>query len=55
MLRPETAADAAFRSEVRDWLAVQVPDALRHKTFRPLPAEGFLALLQQDDAAASAS
>lgn len=40
MLRPESAADVAFRSEVRDWLAAHVPDALRHKTFRPLPAEG---------------
>ena len=40
MLRPESAADAAFRHEVRDWLAAHVPEALRHKTFRPLPAEG---------------
>ncbi|MES2251231.1 MAG: acyl-CoA dehydrogenase family protein [Pseudomonadota bacterium] len=40
MLRPETAAEAAFRSEVRAWLAANVPDALRHGTFRPLPAEG---------------
>ena len=40
MLRPESTADAAFRSEVRAWLAANVPDALRHKTFRPLPAQG---------------
>jgi alkylation response protein AidB-like acyl-CoA dehydrogenase len=40
MLRPESAAEAAFRGEVRDWLAANVPQALRHKTFRPLPAEG---------------
>ncbi len=40
MLRPESTADAAFRSEVRDWLANHAPEALRHKTFRPLPAEG---------------
>ncbi|MBP6725738.1 MAG: acyl-CoA dehydrogenase family protein [Thauera sp.] len=25
---------------MRDWLAAHVPDALRHQTFRPLPAEG---------------
>ncbi|MES1265974.1 MAG: acyl-CoA dehydrogenase family protein, partial [Variovorax sp.] len=40
MLRPESAADAAFRAEVRAWLAANVPDALRHKTFRPPPAQG---------------
>ena len=40
MLRPQSAADAAFRAEVRGWLAAHVPDALRHKTFRPLPADG---------------
>jgi len=40
MLRPESNADAAFRNEVRDWLATHAPDALRHRTFRPLPIEG---------------
>jgi alkylation response protein AidB-like acyl-CoA dehydrogenase len=40
MLRPETSAEAAFRAEVRAWLADNVPDALRHLTFRPLPAIG---------------
>lgn len=40
MLRPESAADTAFRNEVRDWLATHAPDALRHRTFRPLPVEG---------------
>ncbi|MGO4331107.1 acyl-CoA dehydrogenase family protein [Cupriavidus sp. 2TAF22] len=40
MLRPESTTEAAFRHEVREWLAAHVPDALRHKTFRPLPAEG---------------
>lgn len=39
MLRPESAADAAFRAEVRAWLEAHTPAALRHKTFRPLPAE----------------
>ena len=40
MLRPDTPADAAFRAEVRTWLADNVPDVMRHQTFRPLPAEG---------------
>ncbi len=40
MLRPETQADAAFRAEVRAWLAEHTPPALRHQTFRPLPAQG---------------
>lgn len=40
MLRSESAAETAFRGEVRAWLHANVPDALRHKTFRPLPAEG---------------
>jgi len=40
MLRPESAADAAFRAEVRGWLEAHTPAALRHKTFRPLPADG---------------
>ena len=40
MMRPESAADAAFRAEVRGWLEAHTPAALRHKTFRPLPADG---------------
>ena len=40
MLRPETAAESAFRAEVREWLAAHVPAHLRHDTFRPLPEEG---------------
>lgn len=39
MLRPETTDEAAFRAEVRVWLAEHVPDDLRHNTFRPLPAQ----------------
>ncbi len=39
MLRPETPDEAAFRAEVRVWLAEHVPDDLRHNTFRPLPAQ----------------
>jgi len=39
MLRNETASESAFRSEVRGWLARNVPDHLRHLTFRPQPAE----------------
>jgi alkylation response protein AidB-like acyl-CoA dehydrogenase len=38
MLRPQSAEETAFRGEVRAWLHANVPDALRHKTFRPLPA-----------------
>lgn len=40
MLRPESVAEAAFRAEVREWLAGAVPAALRHQAFRPLPADG---------------
>lgn len=40
MLRPESAAEAAFRAEVREWLAAHVPAQLRHDTFRPLPEDG---------------
>lgn len=40
MLRPESPNDTAFRSEARAWLTANVPDALRHKTFRPLPEQG---------------
>lgn len=40
MLRPETTADADFRAEVRGWLQENVPDELRHLTFRPEPEQG---------------
>lgn len=39
MLRPDSSSDAAFRVEVREWLASHVPDTLRHRTFRAPPAE----------------
>jgi len=42
MIRLQIAAHAAFRLEVRDWLSANVPDALRHKTFRPPPPEGMV-------------
>lgn len=37
MIRPETAAQSAFRNEVRDWLDGALPDDLRGLTFRPTP------------------
>lgn len=40
MLRMETQAEAAFRAEVAQWLRANVPEHLRHMTFRPLPSEG---------------
>ncbi|MEO8080468.1 MAG: acyl-CoA dehydrogenase family protein [Caldimonas sp.] len=40
MIRTESDIEAAFRAEVRGWLAAHVPAALRHQTFRPPPAEG---------------
>ena len=40
MLRPESQSETAFRAEAREWLGANVPDALRHTTFRPLPAVG---------------
>jgi alkylation response protein AidB-like acyl-CoA dehydrogenase len=40
MLRPELPDDSAFRGQVQAWLGTNVPDALRHKTFRPLPQDG---------------
>jgi len=40
MLRPETAADADFRAEVRGWLHENIPAELRHATFRPAPEQG---------------
>jgi hypothetical protein len=40
MLRPESAADDGLpRRGARRGSHAHVPDALRHKTFRPLPAE----------------
>jgi alkylation response protein AidB-like acyl-CoA dehydrogenase len=35
MLRPETAAERAFRAEVRAWFEAELPPALRDLTFRP--------------------
>ncbi len=35
MLRPETADEAAFRTEVRAWFEAELPPALRDLTFRP--------------------
>lgn len=40
MLRTDTKEDALFRAEVAEWLDANIPDQLRHLTFRPLPAEG---------------
>lgn len=40
MLRTDSTEDAQFRAEVRDWLAANIPDHLKHLTFRPLPEEG---------------
>lgn len=37
MIRPETAAQSAFRNEVRDWLEGALPEDLRGLTFRPAP------------------
>ncbi|HVL77243.1 MAG TPA: acyl-CoA dehydrogenase family protein [Noviherbaspirillum sp.] len=39
MLRPESAEDARLRAEVAQWLREHVPAHLRHRTFRPEPAE----------------
>ncbi|WP_198381672.1 acyl-CoA dehydrogenase family protein [Roseomonas sp. KE2513] len=38
MLRPESAAESAFRDEVRTWLEAELPAELRDLTFRPAPA-----------------
>ena len=38
MLRPESAAEAAFRQEVRTWYERELPIELRDLTFRPPPA-----------------
>lgn len=40
MLRIDSQEDAAFRLEVAEWLRENVPENLRHMTFRPAPAEG---------------
>jgi alkylation response protein AidB-like acyl-CoA dehydrogenase len=37
MLRPESVADKAFRHEVREWYARELPVELRDLTFRPPP------------------
>lgn len=39
MLRIESPNEHAFRSEVRSWLDKNIPDHLRHLTFRPQPAD----------------
>ncbi|OWW22065.1 acyl-CoA dehydrogenase family protein [Noviherbaspirillum denitrificans] len=39
MLRQESEADARFRREVAGWLQANIPDHLRHLTFRPSPME----------------
>mgnify|MGYP001048252395 CR=1 FL=1 len=39
MLRIESPNERAFRSEVRSWLDRNIPDHLRHLTFRPQPAD----------------
>jgi alkylation response protein AidB-like acyl-CoA dehydrogenase len=39
MLRQESEADARFRGEVVAWLQANIPEDLRHLTFRPPPAE----------------
>lgn len=39
MLRTLSSAEQAFRSEVAGWLSANVPEHLRHTTFRPLPAD----------------
>lgn len=38
MLRIESEAEQAFRREVRDWYAAELPEELRDLTFRPEPA-----------------
>jgi alkylation response protein AidB-like acyl-CoA dehydrogenase len=40
LLRMETPAESAFRAEVAQWLQANVPERLRHLTFRPQPSEG---------------
>ncbi|MDB5822432.1 MAG: hypothetical protein JWR21_1136 [Herminiimonas sp.] len=40
MLRMETPAESLFRAEVAQWLQANVPERLRHLTFRPHPSEG---------------
>lgn len=40
MLRKDAPEDAAFRAEVRQWLEANIPEHLKHLTFRPLPEEG---------------
>ncbi|HYD69006.1 acyl-CoA dehydrogenase family protein [Azospirillum sp.] len=39
MIRAGTAADAAFRAEVRGWLEASLAPELRNLTFRPEPAQ----------------
>jgi len=39
MIRNETTSESAFRSEVRGWLEANLPNELRHLTFRPQPAD----------------
>jgi alkylation response protein AidB-like acyl-CoA dehydrogenase len=40
VLRMETPAESAFRAEAAEWLQANVPERLRHLTFRPHPSEG---------------
>src|SRR5690606_34995510 len=40
MLRIDSPQDADFRTEVAAWLQENIPEHLRHVTFRPNPAEG---------------
>jgi alkylation response protein AidB-like acyl-CoA dehydrogenase len=39
MLRMESESDARFRAEATNWLRTNIPEALRHLTFRPPPAD----------------
>jgi alkylation response protein AidB-like acyl-CoA dehydrogenase len=40
MLRTDSPEDALFRAEVAAWLDANIPEKLKHLTFRPLPEEG---------------
>ena len=39
MIRAETPAEQGFRASVRDWLETNLPQSLRHLTFRPPPGD----------------
>jgi alkylation response protein AidB-like acyl-CoA dehydrogenase len=39
MFRQDSSVEAAFRTEVREWLEANLPPSLRRRTARPAPAE----------------